>query len=99
MKYLKIEIIVSNSFFRDLIDRLEKLDVHGYTALEISRGKGAKKGEQLSEGLLPTTRNSLVFTVASKALTKKVIAHLQPYLDERGGIIITYPIEYASGLS
>lgn len=99
MKYSKIEIIVSNSFFQDLITRLEKLGVHGYTALEISRGKGAKKGEQLSEGLLPITRNSLVFTVAPENLTRNVITHLQPYLDERGGIIITYPIDYASGLS
>lgn len=99
MKYYKIEIIVSNSFFQDLIARLERLGVHGYTALEIFKGKGAKNGEQLSEGLLPITRSSLVFTVATRALTNKVIEHIQPYLDQRGGVLITYPIHYASGLS
>ena len=99
MELFKIEIIIANTFLQDLVDKLEQLDVHGYTAIEIFRGKGIKRGEHLTEGLLPITRNSLVFTIGTKKITDGVIEHLQPYLDERGGIIITSKIDYASGLS
>ncbi|MDN5215824.1 hypothetical protein QQ020_27345 [Fulvivirgaceae bacterium BMA12] len=99
MELLKIEIIISNTFLQDLIQKLEKVGVHGYTAIEIFKGKGIKKGEQLSEGLLPTTRNSLVFTVSTAEITQKVIENIQPYLDDRGGLIITSRVIYASGLS
>jgi nitrogen regulatory protein PII len=99
MKYQKIEIIISNSFLQELIKKMEKVGVHGYTALEIFRGKGVKRGEQLAEGLLPTTRSSLVFTIASESLTQKIIDELQPYLEERGGVIYTYDVNYVSGHS
>jgi len=99
MELHKIEIIIANTFLQDLIEKLEKVGVHGYTALEIFRGKGIKRGEHLSEGLLPTTRNTLIFSIGTKEITEKVIEHVQPYLDERGGVIITTKIEYASGLS
>lgn len=99
MNLLKIEIIISNTFLQTLLEKLENMGVHGYTALEIFRGKGAKRGEQLSEGLLPTTRSSLIFTIASEELTTTIIENVQPFLDERGGILLTHKIEYASGLS
>ena len=99
MELNKIEIIIANTFLQQLIEQLEQLGVHGYTAVEIFRGKGIKRGEHLSEGLLPTTRNSLIFTIGTKEITKKVIEHLQPFLDERGGLMIVSNVTYASGLS
>jgi nitrogen regulatory protein PII len=99
MELLKIEIIIPNTFLQELIEKLEELDVHGYTALEIFRGKGIKRGEHLAEGLLPTTRNSLVFTVGHKEKIENVIDQIQAYLNDRGGVLITYKIEYATGLS
>lgn len=99
MELIKIEIIIANAFLEGLIHKLEQTGIHGYTALEIFRGKGVKRGEHLSEGLLPTTRNSLVFTIGTKETTDRVIENIQTYLDERGGVLITYKIEYASGLS
>ena len=99
MDLLKIEIIISNTFLQGLIERLEKSGVHGYTAIEIFRGKGIKRVEHLSEGLLPITRNSLVFSIGSREIVDKVIENIQAYLDERGGLIIVTKIEYASGLS
>lgn len=99
MDIIKIEIIISNTFLQPLIEKLEKVGVHGYTAIEIFRGKGVKRGEQLSEGLLPTSRNTLLFTIASNDLTKQIIENIQPFLDERGGVLMTYKIDYASGLS
>ena len=99
MKLLKIEIIISNTFLQQLVEILEKSGVHGYTALDIFRGKGTTRGEHLSEGLLPTSRNSLLFTIASEELTTKIIENVQPFLDDRGGVLLTYKIDYASGLS
>ena len=99
MKLSKIEIIISNTFLQPLIEKLEACGVHGYTAVEIFRGKGTKRGEQLSEGLLPTSRNTLLFTIASSELSNKIVETVQPFLDDRGGILMTYRIDYASGLA
>ncbi len=99
MEIIKIEIIISNTFLQSLIEKLESAGIHGYTAVEIFRGKGVKRGEQLSEGLLPTSRNTLLFTVASAEMVQKIIETIQPFLDDRGGILMTYKIDYASGLS
>lgn len=99
MEIIKVEIIVSNTFLQPLISILEHAGVRGYTAIDIFRGKGVKRGEQLSEGLLPTTRNSLIFTITSKEQSLSIIENVQPFLDERGGVLMTYKIDYASGLS
>ncbi len=98
MDIIKIEIIVSNTFLQSLIEKLEQIGVHGYTALEIFRGKGIKRGEHLSEGLLPTSRSTLLFTITSKNLSEKIKDTIQPFLDERGGVMLTYKIDYASEL-
>lgn len=99
MDLLKIEIIISNTFLQELIEKLEKAGVHGYTAIEIFRGKGIKRGEHLSEGLLPITRNSLVFSIGTQEVADRVIDNFRAYLDERGGLILITKIEYASGFS
>jgi len=99
MKIKKIEIIISNTFLQSLIEILESAGIHGYTAVEIFRGKGAKRGEHLSEGLLPTSRNTLLFTIASDELTNNIIEKVQPFLDDRGGVLLTYRIDHASGFS
>ncbi len=99
MDLIKLEIIISNLYLERLIEKLESSGVQGYTAVEISRGKGLKQGEQLSEGLLPTSNNTLIFTICDASKTSDIISNIQPFLQERGGKLITYKIEYASGLS
>lgn len=99
MTLQKLEIIIANSFLQDLIHHLEACGIHGYTALEIFRGKGAQRGEQLSEGLLPITRNSLVFTITDEAMSKKVIEKLEPFISERGGVLIATEVVHALGIS
>ncbi len=96
MEIVKLEIIIANSFLSDLVQRLEKLGVEGYTALDVSRGKGMAQGEHLSEGLLPVTRNTLLFTVIHKTLSLTVVDQLSAYLKERGGMIIISEVVYCS---
>ena len=48
MSLQKLEIIISNTYLEELVNHLEEVGVQGYTALEITRGKGARKGEHLS---------------------------------------------------
>ena len=99
MEPIKIEIILSNTFLQSLIELLEEVGVHGYTAVEIFRGKGIKRGEHLSEGLLPTSRNTLLFTIASSENAEQIIASVQPFLEERGGALMTYKLDHVTGLS
>ncbi len=80
MYLLKIEIIISNTFLQGLLERLEKSGIHGYTALEIFRSKGIKKGEHLSEGLLPITRNSLVFSIGHRETVEQVIENIKSFI-------------------
>lgn len=96
MEIVKLEIIIANSFLPDLVQRLEKLGVEGYTALDVSRGKGMEQGEHLSEGLLPVTRNTLLFSVIHTDLSETVVEQLGPYLHERGGMIIISQVVYCS---
>jgi nitrogen regulatory protein PII len=99
MELVKIEIIIADTFLQELIELLEEMGIKGYTAFEIFRGKGKKRGEQLSEGLLPTSRNLLVFTVVTQEIINTYVTKIQEYLNERGGVLITYPVQYASGLT
>ncbi|SOD22866.1 P-II family nitrogen regulator [Nitrosomonas ureae] len=99
MDLIKLEIIISNIYLERLIEKLESAGVKGYTAVEITRGKGIKQGEHLSEGLLPTSNNTIIFTICDASKISNIISNIQPFLQERGGMLITYKIEYASGLT
>ncbi len=96
MEIVKLEIIIANSFLQDLVQRLEKMGVEGYTAMDISRGKGMEQGEHLSEGLLPVTRNSLLFSVIHKDIAEAVAEQLGAYIHERGGMMLITPVMYCS---
>lgn len=98
-QYNKVEIIISDIYLDRTIEKLESLGATGYTILTIEGGKGLKKGRQQADGLLPTTHNSLLFTITSEAITQTIIAQVQPFLNKVGGLIIVYPITYASGLN
>ncbi len=99
MDLIKLEIIISNLYLDRLIEKLESAGVKGYTAVEIARGKGIKQGEHLAEGLLPTSNNTIIFTICDASKISNIISSIQPFLEERGGMLITYKIEYASGLT
>ena len=96
MEIVKLEIIIASTFLPDLVQRLESLGVEGYTALEIARGKGMEQGEHLAEGLLPVTRNTLLFSVVYKDLADRVVQELDSYLRERGGMFIVTEVVYCS---
>lgn len=96
--YNKVEIIISDIHLDHLIERLEELGITGYTTLSIDRSKGPKRGEQQMDGLLPTSHNSLFFTITTEEIAQAIIKNIQPFLDRRGGVLIIYPITYASGL-
>ncbi|MGH1339449.1 MAG: P-II family nitrogen regulator [Aureispira sp.] len=86
--YNKIEIILSDIYLETLIQHLETLGVTGYTVLPINKSKGPKRGEQQLDGLLPTSNNSLFFTVVSPALSQVILSKIQPFLDKISGVLI-----------
>jgi len=94
MDYLKVDIVIAHSYLRELITLLESLGVTSYTVLEITHTKKAGGHERLAEGLLSVTRSSLLFTIASEKLTKTIIEKVQPYLTDRDGFLIAYPVSY-----
>lgn len=92
MQLQKLEIILSNSYLEELVAHLEEIGVRGYTALEISRGKGIKTGEHLSEGLLPTSRNSLIICLVTEPTVDEIFDDLMQYINDRNGVLFTVPV-------
>ncbi|GEM_PF-6234962 len=92
MALQKLEIIISNSYLEQLVDHLEDLGVHGYTALEIFRGKGIKTGDHLSEGLLPTTRSTMLICLVGEAMVEDIFGDLEKYINDRNGVVFTVPV-------
>lgn len=97
--YNKVEIILSDIHLEQLVEHLEALGITGYTTINIDKSKGPRKGEQQYDGLFRTTHNSLFFTITTETVTQSIIEKMQPFLDKRGGVLIVYPITYASGLT
>ena len=98
MTYTKIEIVVSDIYIERVVALLEKVGVRGYTAVSITRGKGIKKGEQLTDGLLPTTHRSLLFSITTKEIADLVLKECATYLDRIGAVLLMYGIDHVSGL-
>ena len=99
MNIQKLESIISNTYLEQLVNHLEEIGVSGYTALEIFRGKGASNGEHLSEGLLPTTRNSLIICLVTEAMVNEIFEDLKSYIEVRNGIMFTVPVLRSMGIS
>ena len=99
MQYFKVEIIIAQTFLPNVIAKLERLGASGFSAMEITQGKGTKRGRQRKEGMLPVTHNSLVFTIAPEPLTVAIVRQLEPYVERHGGLVIAYPVPYVAGLS
>lgn len=98
MTLQKLEIIISNTYLEELVDHLEEIGVQGYTALEISRGKGARKGEHLSDGLLPTSRSTLLICLVTEEMVDEIFDDLHKYINERNGVLFTVPVLRFMGL-
>ena len=98
MELQKLEIIISNTYLEELVDHLEEIGVQGYTALEISRGKGARKGEHLSDGLLPTSRSTLLICLVTEEMVDEIFDDLHKYINERNGVLFTVPVLRFMGL-
>lgn len=99
MELQKLEIIISNSYLEELVNHLEEIGVNGYTALEIFRGKGIRSGEHLSEGLLPTTRNTLIICLVTEDVVNEIFEDLTKYIDVRRGVLFTVPVLRHIGIS
>ena len=98
MTLQKLEIIISNTYLEELVDHLEEIGVKGYTALEISRGKGTRKGEHLSDGLLPTSRSTLIICLVTEKMVIEIFDDLHKYINERNGVLFTVPVLRFIGL-
>lgn len=98
MALQKLEIIISNSYLKELVNHLEDLGVQGYTALEITKGKGIRSGEHLSEGLLPTTRSTLLISLVSEEIANKIFDNLEKFITDRHGVVFIVPILRLMGI-
>ena len=98
MNYIKIEIVVSHTYLQPLTQLLEESGAQGYTVLDIFRSKGKRRGEQISEGVLPVTRNMLVFSVVPRDHAVNIVQRVEPYVEELGGMLITQALEHVSEL-
>jgi nitrogen regulatory protein PII len=93
-KIIKLEIIISKVYMESVADFLEKNNVSGFTALEISRGKGKLLGEHISDGISNDTLWMLVFTVITFAEYSAFKDNLAKQLKTiRGTCIVTEVLE------
>ena len=86
-KMKRIEVVIPNSFLEEIIQDFAKADIHGYTALDVARGKGENKGENLLAGLIPITRNTYLFALCGEAEANYARELIEPLLEEVGGIM------------
>ena len=96
MQTFKLEIIIDNIYLEELLNLLEYQEVSGYTALDISRSKGIKHGESLREGLLPTTRKTLLMILITELQYKRVYTSIEKFIRNRDGLIFSAKIEALS---
>lgn len=98
MSLQKLEIIIANTYLEELVNYLEVIGVKGYTALEITRGKGARKGEHLSDGLLPTSRSTLLICLVTEEIVNEIFENLKVYINKRNGVLFTVPVLRCIGI-
>ena len=84
----KLEVVIPNSFLEEVVNDFTKADIHGYTALDVDRGKGENKGENLLAGLIPVTRNTYVFAICNHEQAMEAKRLIEPLLEETGGILV-----------
>lgn len=94
MNHIKIEIIISDMLLDALLSEFDRHNITGYTAIPILRGKGTGHGEQLSEGLLPTTKKTLIFAVVDSKISDQIIDKISPIINELDAWSICYPVRY-----
>lgn len=99
MELQKLEIIISNPYLEELVNHLEEIGVNGYTAIEISRGKGIRSGEHLSEGLLPTTRKVMLICLVTENVVNEIFEDLKTYINDRSGVLFTVPVLRYMGIA
>ncbi|MFT5616846.1 MAG: nitrogen regulatory protein PII [Arenicella sp.] len=87
-KMKKLEVVIPNSFISEVISDFAKADIHGYTALDVDRGKGENTSENLLAGLLPVTRNTYIFAICDEKEAQVARELIEPLLEETGGILI-----------
>ena len=97
MNMQKLEIVIPDSFLEDLVHALDDAGAPGYTALEISRGKGKKFGETLIAGLLPVTRSTYIFTLCKQEIITKAVMLIDPIIEEVGGIYTVTNVALVGG--
>ena len=99
MNIQKLEIIISNMYLEELVNHLERIGLNGYTAIEVARGKGAREGEHLADGLLPTTRSTLLISIVTEETAKEIFDDLHKYIEKRKGVMFTVPVMQSMGVS
>lgn len=89
-KTLKIEIIIQTIYLDKLLDFLEDRLIRGFSAFEIDRGKGTKRGEHMVEGLLPTSRWTYMFSITQESTYQVMREDLCAFLDKfKGALVVT----------
>lgn len=97
MSYVKLEIIIAEALINSLVQYLETLGIGGYTAINISRGKGSIHGEQI-ESSLSSTETSYVFCIIAEEGSQAAFNALKPFVLTRRGLLFITPIIALDGM-
>jgi hypothetical protein len=97
MAYIKLEIIIAEGFISSLVAYMDTIGIGGYTAINISRGKGSIHGEQI-ESSLSTSETSYIFCILPEAGSQAAFNALKPFVITRRGLLFLTPIIALAGI-
>ena len=95
MKKIKIEIILQSAYFNKVLKIFDELQISGYTAIEIIRGKGTKGGEIFASGSIPVYKNLLIFLICEEREKDPLLEKIVPIVRQAGGLVVYYEVNRA----
>lgn len=99
IKVKKVEIVIATTFIKQVIERFNKANVKGFTAIEISKGRGIKSGETIDEGMIPVYKNHYIFVLCNEEQAENLISLVDPLVKKAGGLIILSDVQTTNNVS
>lgn len=89
----KVEVVIASTFIKQVIERFNKANVKGFTAIEIAKGRGIKSGETIDEGMIPVYKNHYIFVLCDEDQARELINLIDPLIKKAGGLIILSDVQ------
>lgn len=87
-RIIKVESVFPALYERELLELLRELNIHGFTILDVLKGKGLKSGEAFTSGNITVNKNLYLFLLCQPEECPAICAALKEFLREVGGFVL-----------